>query len=341
MPAFTASQFLPVTIREKLCRLRVCDPERALRAAKARKRRTSLTIDGKLVIVAADHPARRVTQMGDDPLGMADRHDYLARVLRVLMSENVDGVMATMDVLEDLLVIESLIREGGAPPLLDGKVLIASLNRGGLARSKWEMDDPITGPSPAACVPWGLDGIKLLLRICDGERGSLETLVACARAISEANAAGLPSFLEPLPVEARDGGFRVIKTKEALAQIAGVASALGDSSRYLWLKLPYCAGYETVARATSLPILLLGGESAGDVAPFLRELFAGMEAGTNVRGALAGRNVLYPGPHDPEAAGDAAGGIVHKSWTLEHGMAHVETSAGRRFPTLHKYLEKI
>src|ERR1043166_5378762 len=164
--------------------------------------------------------------------------------------------MATMDILEDLLVIESLIREGGAPPLLDGKVLIASLNRGGLARSKWEMDDPITGPSPAACVPWGLDGIKLLLRICDGERGSLETLVACARAISEANAAGLPSFLEPLPVEARDGGFRVIKTKEALARIAGVASALGDSSRYLWLKLPYCAGYEIVAGATSLPILL-------------------------------------------------------------------------------------
>ena len=59
-------------------------------------------------------------------------------------------------------------------------------------------------------------------------------------------------------------GYVVVKTAEALARLAGVASALGDSSRYLWLKLPYCEGYETVARATTLPILLLGGESAGD-----------------------------------------------------------------------------
>ncbi len=340
MPGFSASEFLPPTIRQTLCSMRVCDPERPLRAAKARKRRSRLTIDGKLAIVAADHPARRVTQVGDDPLGMADRHDYLARVLRVLIGETIDGVMATMDILEDLLVIDSLIRDAGGPALLDGKVLIASLNRGGLARSKWEMDDPITGPTPAACAALGLDGTKLLLRICDGEPGSLRTLVACARAISEANAAGLPTFLEPLPVEARDGGFRVIKTKEALAQIAGVASALGDSSRYLWLKLPYCAGYETVAGATSLPILLLGGESAGDPAPFLRELSAGMSAGPNVRGALAGRNVLYPGPRDPFAVGGAAGGMVHMGWTIDEGLAHIETSCGRDFHGLRHYLEK-
>jgi len=277
----------------------------------------------------------------DDLLGMADRHDYLARVLRVLMSEMVDGVMATMDVLEDLLVIDSLMRDAGAGPVLDGKVLIASLNRGGLARSKWEMDDPVTGPSPAACAAWGLDGTKLLLRVCDGEPGSLQTLVACAHAISEANAVSLPTFLEPLPVEARDGGFRVIKTKEALAQIAGVASALGDSSRYLWLKLPYCAGYEAVARATSLPILLLGGESAGDPAPFLRELSAGMAAGPNVRGALAGRNVLYPGAHDPLAMGSAAGGIVHQGWTVDDGLTHAGTPCGRDLRSLHEYLEKI
>jgi len=340
MPGFSASQFLPLTLREKLCSLRVCDPERALRSAKARKRRTGLTIDGKLAIIAADHPARRVTQLGDDPLGMADRHDYFARVLRVLLSETIDGVMATMDILEDLLVVDSLLRDAGAQPLLDGKVLIASLNRGGLARSKWEMDDPITGPSPAACAAWGLDGIKLLLRICDGDPGSLQTLVACARAVSEANALHLATFLEPLPVEAREGGFRVIKTKEALAQIAGVASALGDSSRYLWLKLPYCAGYETVASATSLPILLLGGESAGDPAPFLRELSAGMSAGANVRDALAGRNVLYPGSRDPLAVADAARGIVHKGWTIENGLAHIEGAGGRDLHRLRHYLEK-
>ena len=66
-------------------------------------------------------------------------------------------------------------------------------------------------------------------------------------------------FLEPLPVVETESGFKVVKTAEALAKIVGVASALGDSSRYLWLKLPYCENYEVVARSTTLPILLLGG----------------------------------------------------------------------------------
>src|SRR5438045_8843570 len=119
MPDFTAAAFLPSQTRETLTSLRVCDPERALRAAKTRKRRPRLTMDGKLAILAAGHPARRVTKSGDDPLGMADRHDYLARILRVLMCDAVDGVMATLDVLEALLVVDSLIRDAGGPAVRD------------------------------------------------------------------------------------------------------------------------------------------------------------------------------------------------------------------------------
>ena len=340
MPDFVAADFLPLTIRGTLCSLRVSDPVRAFRRAKVRKPRSHLTRNGKLNLLAADHPARRVTRVGDDALAMADRHDYLARILRVLMSETIDGVMGTMDILEDLLVIDSLIHYAGGEPLLDDKVLIASLNRGGLAGAKWEMDDPMTGITPAGCADWNLDGIKILLRISDTEPDSLRTLSACARTISDANAAGLPSFLEPLPVEATDGGYRVIKTKEALAKIAGVASALGDSSRYLWLKLPYCDGYEKVAAATTLPILLLGGESAGDATPFLRELVAGMAAGSNVRGALVGRNVLYPGATDPLLVAEAAGGIIHKNWTLDDARRHLGSSPSSRIDVLRKYLEQ-
>ena len=96
--------------------------------------------------------------------------------------------------------------------------------------------------------------------------------------------------------------------------------ALGDSSRYLWLKLPYCESYELVARATTLPILLLGGESAGDPSGFLREVAAGMAAGANVRGALVGRNVLYPGDDDPLAVAEAVGAIIHQGWTVDQAV---------------------
>ena len=140
-------------------------------------RRDRLAPNGKLNILAADHPARRVTRVGEDALAMADRHDYLARILRVLASGRVDGVMATMDILEDLLTIDGLLRDAGGEPLCwTASWLIASLNRGGLAGSAWELDDPVTGPSPASCQEWKLDGVKLLLRVDDSEPASLQTL---------------------------------------------------------------------------------------------------------------------------------------------------------------------
>jgi len=325
---FSSCEFLPDALLERLTATRVRDPEYAFRVASARIRRHELAPTGKLNILAADHPARNVTQVGANPLAMADRRDYLARILRVLSSARVDGVMATMDILEDLLSIDGFLRSAGAATLLDNKLLIASLNRGGLAGSSWELDDPMTGATPAACCAWRLDGAKILLRVDESDAAWLRTIQASAQAITECNALHLPVFLEPLPVKRGDKGFTVAKTPEALARLAGVASALGDSSRYLWLKLPYCEGYQAVARSTTLPILLLGGESAGDPAPFLRQLECALQAGTNVRGALVGRNVLYPGAEDPLAMADAAGGIIHEGWTVEKALASMSEVRG-------------
>ena len=215
---FVDTEFLPTAALAKLTEVRVTDPECSLRAAKARKRR-NLTLDGKLNILAADHPARRVTKVGDDALRMADRQGYLARIVRVMQSAVVDGVMATMDVLEDLLILHHLILEAGGPGLLDNRLLIASLNRGGLAGTSWEMDDPITGASPATCAALNLDGAKLLMRLCDEETSSLKTMLYCSTAVTEMNALGLPTFLEPLPVVKEGNNYKVVKTAEALAKI--------------------------------------------------------------------------------------------------------------------------
>ena len=331
MRAFDDKEFLPASALAKITELRMADPGYPARIAKTRKRREVLSSDGRLNILAADHPARRVTKVGDDALRMTDRHSYLARIVRVLQSDSVDGVMATMDILEDLLVLHQLFVDGGGPAMLDNRLLIASLNRGGLAGAGWEMDDPITGSSASRCAAMELDGAKLLLRICDEEPDSLKTLVCCAQAITEMNALRLPTFLEPLPVVKSNGGYRVVKTAEALAKIVGVASALGDSSCYLWLKLPYCDNYGVVARATTLPILLLGGESVGDATPLLREIEAGLSAGPNVRGALVGRNVLFPGSEDPLVVAQAVGSIIHQGWTVERTVAAQESWRGRDF----------
>jgi hypothetical protein len=328
MKPFSSREYFPDDLLTRLMDARVQDPELAWRSAGARVRRPSLAPDGKLNLVAADHPARNVTRAGDRPLAMADRRDFLARIVRVLASERVDGLMATMEILEDLLALDGFLRGAGRPTLLDNRVLIASLNRGGLAGAVWELDDPMTGATAAACVAWKLDGAKTLLRVDPTEPASLKTMLACAQAINECNALHLPMFLEPLPVAKTEKGYVVVKEAEALAKLACVACALGDSSRYLWLKLPYCDNYDVVARSTTLPILLLGGESAGDPSPFLRQLKSAMSAGPNVRGALVGRNVLYPGEEDPLAIAEAAGGIVHEGWTVEQALQSLAEKRG-------------
>ncbi|HEX8117717.1 MAG TPA: hypothetical protein VF521_10640, partial [Pyrinomonadaceae bacterium] len=192
---------------------------------------------------------------------------------------------------------------------------------------------PNSGPTAESCKEWGIDGAKILLRLCDSEPDSLKTLLATVRAITELNAVGLPMFLESLPVVKEDDGkhgvYRVVKTAEELARTAGAAAALGDSARYLWLKLPYCENYEMVANSTTLPILLLGGEPVGDATPFLRELHAGLRAGPNVRGALVGRNILFPGEDDPLAAIEAVGAIIHEGRTVEQALDRQSAHRGR------------
>ncbi|MCL0039283.1 aldolase, partial [Dehalococcoidia bacterium] len=69
--------------------------------------------------VAADHPARGITASNGDPLIMGNRHQYLGRVLRVITSEEFDGVMGTTDILEDLFLVNYLLKGGGKKPFLD------------------------------------------------------------------------------------------------------------------------------------------------------------------------------------------------------------------------------
>lgn len=106
MTTFDAKTFLPRSIFERITDARISDPETARCAAQRRMRRRQFTMDGRLNLLAADHPARRVNNIGSDPLALADRHEYLARIVRALQSAQVDGVMATMDILEEMLVLD-------------------------------------------------------------------------------------------------------------------------------------------------------------------------------------------------------------------------------------------
>ncbi len=307
---FDAEHWLPASLFAEITQIRITDPGLVQRKAKSRKRRGELSVDGKLVVLAADHPGRGVTKVGDDPVGMGNRHDYLARILRVLSQPGIDGVMSTPDILEELLIVRYLLGDRGQG-LLDQKLLIGCMNRGGIAGASFEMRDRFSAYTAAALQKMRLDGAKMMFRLDLEDPASGSTIQDCALALRELEALGLPAFLEPLPVRRSDGRYQVQKTPREMITVIGIATALGNSSRLLWLKIPYTQDYSAVVAATTCPILMLGGESRGDVESLLHDFSSGLAAGPNVRGLLVGRNILYPGDKDPGAMAAAVASLVH------------------------------
>lgn len=310
----------------RLTDLRIRTPDLVVDLAQKRKRRGHVAPRGRLNVLAADHPGRGVVAVGDDPSRMSDRRDFLRRIVRVLQARNVDGVMASMDILEELLLLDYVGQNAGRPSFLDERLLIVSANRGGVTGTAWELADPVTGGAADACDTFALDGAKLLWRFDEEDPSSLETMVWCADAIRQMNELGLPTFLEPLPTTRTDGGVKVRRNARAIARLAGVATALGDSSRNLWLKLPYCKDFETVCRSTTCPILLLGGPASGRPEGFVTELADALELGANVRGVMLGRNVLYPGKLDPLAVAEVIGGVIHDQWSRAQALSELENA---------------
>ena len=118
-----------------LIEARVTSPGAVAEAAQTRKPAVSLLGEhGKLMMIAADHPARGALRAGPDPLAMADRTELLNRLCLALSRPGVNGVLGTADILEDLLLLGAL----------DEKVVVGSMNRGGLAGTAFEMDDRFT-----------------------------------------------------------------------------------------------------------------------------------------------------------------------------------------------------
>ncbi len=322
---FQYETFFPASIFNMITDVRVSDPQAIEKSAGRRQKRDRLTVDGKLAILAADHPARRVTKSGDDPTMMGNRHSYLARVLRVVTSPEFDGVMGTTDVIEDLLIVDHLMVENGGESFLDRKVLVGCMNRGGLSGAEFEMDDRFTSFTADAIDKLRLDGAKMMFRLDLKDTRSLDTIVACSEAINQLNSHSIAVFLEAFSVERTSEGYKGLKSADELIKTIGVATALGDSSRGIWLKVPYCNGFDRVAKSTSCPILMLGGESLGNLSGVFKEFSDGMAAGQTVRGALVGRNILYPGQEDPSAVADAVSKIVHQNFTVEQALNHIKS----------------
>ncbi|AYL34625.1 MULTISPECIES: Cgl0159 family (beta/alpha)8-fold protein [Streptomyces] len=284
-----------------LTTVRARNPEAVAEAAARRARRPLLGDSGRLMIVAADHPARGALGIGDRRLAMADRADLLERLCVALSRPGVDGVLATADILEDLLLLGAL----------ENKVVMGSMNRGGLAGASFEMDDRFTGHRAEDIARLGWDAGKLLLRVDYDDPGSLTTMESAARAVDAMAERRLPVFVEPFVSRRVDGRVRNDLSAEAVTRSIALASGLGGTSAYTWLKLPVTDDVDDmpeVLRASTLPVVLLGGEVGDQDAAY--ERWGKALRLPTVQGMVVGRSLLYPAQGSVETAVDTAVGLL-------------------------------
>ncbi|MGH3324890.1 MAG: Cgl0159 family (beta/alpha)8-fold protein [Streptomyces sp.] len=286
-----------------LVAVRARHPEAIAEAAAVRVRRPLVGESGRLMIVAADHPARGALGVGDRKLAMAHRGQLLERLVLALSRPGVDGVLATADILEDLLLLGAL----------ENKIVMGSMNRGGLAGAAFELDDRFTGYRAQDIERLRFDAGKALLRIDYDDPGSLTTLHSTARAVDEMAARRLPVFVEPfISRRDADGTVRNDLGPEAIARSIAIASGLGGTSAYTWLKIPVAGNpdeMEWVCETSTLPVVLLGGETNGDQEGAYEKWRTALRMPT-VRGLVVGRSLLYPADGDVAAAVDTAVGLL-------------------------------
>lgn len=285
----------------QLLEARVRRPQSLRTALTERSRRPIAGPDGRLVILAADHTARGILGASGDPLAVADRFTLLDRLATALALPGVDGVLASADILEELAWLGAL----------DDRLAIGTMNRGGILGAQWELDDRLTAYDAAHVESAGLDGGKVLLRIEDTDPGVVRTLESVAAITTDLADRELMCMIEPLPYLKSDDGRAVLDpSTERLVRVVAIASGLGSSSAYTWLKVPAVDDMAAVASATTMPILLLGGDP-GVTRDDTFDRWESALREPNVRGLVAGRTLLYPPDGDVPSVVRRASALVH------------------------------
>ena len=290
----------PIRSISDLTEVRARTPQAVALAAAARGRRPLLGPDGRLLLVAADHPARGALGVRDRADAMASRTELLERLCTALDRPGVDGVLGTPDILEDLLLLGRL----------ENKVVIGSMNRGGLQGAGFELDDRFTAYNAQSIAAMGYEGGKMLTRVDLDDPGTAATLESSGRAVSELAELGLLAMVEPFLSRRVEGRVTNDLSPEAVIKSVHIAQALGTTSAFTWMKLPVVDDMARVMDATTLPTLLLGGDPSGHPDDTFAEWGRALRL-PSVRGLVVGRALLYPPDGDVAAAVDVAADLVH------------------------------
>ena len=288
---FDYQDFLKEEVFQKLNELKTFHPE-VIEQEAANREKPGFP-HKRLVFAAADHNARMINEYQGNPIGLSNRREYLARLVRMLYSDSVDGIEATPDINEDLILINRIQRENGEKDFLRGKMLVGTVNRGGLKNTVWEMEDLPACFTVERISKLRMDGVKFMIRLNPMDERTKYTLRYLADVINLAERTALPVFIEALYVETTETGFAMKTDSESLCKVVGVVGALGCTGANKWLEVPLNGEYQVPVGATTCSVLVVPDEKESEPEAVIREYTKEIDLAANIRGILLGRNVMY------------------------------------------------
>lgn len=305
---FNCQEFLNDDVFRKLNEIKAFHPEVVLKET-ANREKPGFP-HKRLVFAAADHNARMINEYKGNPIGLSNRREYLTRLVRMLQSDSVDGVEATSDIIEELIIINKIRKDAGEKDFLKGKMLVGTVNRGGLKNTIWEMDDLPVCFTVERINKLNMDGVKFMIRINPMDERAKYTVKYCADAINEAEKYGLPVFIEALYVETTENGFAMKTDSESLCKVVGVVGALGCTGANKWIEVPLNNEYHIPVGATTCPVFVVPDEIESEPEAVVKEYTKEIGIADNIRGILLGRNVMY-NESDPLPIAEAIADIWH------------------------------
>lgn len=278
---------------------RLYRPQGFVEAANRRRPR-GLTFP--LVLVAADGPARGALGTAANPMASADRVDYLTRLTTTLEQPGIDGVIGTPDILDDLLLLAAL----------EGKVVFGAMNSGGIVGSQFELDDTFTGFDAESLAGVRYNGAQIRARINLADPKGARVLERTARAVDDLANHRLITLIEPSLVTSVDGKVADDLSADALIRAIAITTALGRTSRNMWLSLPIVAGLDRVVRSTTIPTLVRA-DTVGGTLDALSEVLGRAAQVPGVHGVILGPSVIFGAGDDVADAVNKVVAVVRES----------------------------
>lgn len=252
--------------------------------------------DGQLVLLACNH---RLDPRTSEPI---DRRELLDRIVEALSIPEVDGVVATADLLEELTLLNVLEHRhaicsasGDCYPVSHSST--SSANR--------------TGVKPATIAASRFDGAHMTQLWHPGSAGGAIQPWCVAADMAELAGHDLPTVLDLVVSPDSPRSAFATSWSEWIEPIQLTASAMATGSG-VWITLPAISGLAHIAEATGFPILVR--DTDVPVAPSAWSAFFATDLPLTVRGLVAGASALFPlNGSVAEATAEIARAVRHRS----------------------------